>query len=147
MNSVAQNGSSCFRSLLSFIKALILASDRPASTGYRQLEASCVPESYRQPEASCIPQSYPGRLYNTVAISCIIKALSLAFDRPTGCTTLLRGSLVLLRRLGVCWDFVPRWITCKSTAFGNFGWAGVLRPTGILALLPSALPCKGAQRD
>ena len=38
---------------------------------------------------------------------------------------------MLLRRLGICWDFVPRWITCKRAAFGNFGWVGELRPAGI----------------
>ena len=103
-------------------------------------------------------QSYPDRLYNTAAISCRIaisqkmevsgSALFLPVtDVLAGCTTLLRGSLVLLRRVGICMDFVPRWITCKRAAFGNFGLAGVLRPTGILALLPSALPCKGDQRD
>ena len=28
-----------------------------------------------------------------------------------GCTTLLQGSLVLLRRLRICWDIVPRWVS------------------------------------
>ena len=64
-----------------------------------------------------------------------------------GCSALLFSTAVLLQRLGVCWDFVSRWISCKGAAFSNFAWTGQLRPTGILALLPSELSCKGDQRD